>query len=94
LLFIQQQKEASMSAKKARSKENGAAKHNGANGDAQNVSTNGDAQVSPDPLAEPITYKLSDEEIARKAYALWEERGRPVGSAEEDWFRAKEELSA
>jgi hypothetical protein len=74
-----------MSAKKARSKQNGTPQPNGANGDAQ---------VSPDPLAEPITYSLSDEEIARKAYALWEERGRPLGSAEDDWFKAKEQLSA
>jgi len=35
---------------------------------------------------------LSDEEIAFKAYALWEYRGRPLGSPEEDWFRAREEL--
>jgi len=35
----------------------------------------------------------SDEEIARKAYALWEDRGRPMGSPEEDWYRAKDELT-
>lgn len=34
------------------------------------------------------------EEIARLAYAYWEERGRPLGSAEEDWFRAERELRA
>jgi hypothetical protein len=28
----------------------------------------------------------------RLAYRLWEERGRPYGSPEEDWFRAQEEL--
>ncbi len=38
-------------------------------------------------------HSLSDDEIARKAYELWEYRGRPVGSPEEDWFRAKNELS-
>ena len=32
------------------------------------------------------------EEIAALAYKLWVERGRPEGSAEEDWFRAAEQL--
>ena len=33
------------------------------------------------------------EEVARRAYELWEQRGRPNGSREEDWFRAESELS-
>lgn len=37
---------------------------------------------------------LPDEEIARKAYALWESRGKPFGSPEEDWYRAMQELRA
>ena len=32
------------------------------------------------------------EEIARLAYAYWEARGHPHGSAQEDWFRAEREL--
>ena len=35
---------------------------------------------------------LSHEEIARLAYAYWEARGYPHGSAQEDWFRAEREL--
>jgi hypothetical protein len=31
--------------------------------------------------------KPSHEAIARRAYELWEERGRTEGSQEEDWFR-------
>lgn len=31
-------------------------------------------------------------EIAALAYQLWMERGRPEGSADEDWFRAEEQL--
>ena len=31
----------------------------------------------------------SHEAIALLAYALWEQRGRPVGSPEEDWVRAE-----
>jgi len=32
------------------------------------------------------------EEIAHLAYFYWEQRGRPDGCPEEDWFRAEEEL--
>lgn len=31
-------------------------------------------------------------EIERLAYRFWEERGRPFGSPEEDWFKAEREL--
>jgi len=34
------------------------------------------------------------EQIVSLAYALWQERGCPEGSAEEDWFRAEQELAA
>ncbi len=34
----------------------------------------------------------SHEEIARRAYQFWEERGKPHGSDEEDWHRAEREL--
>lgn len=33
------------------------------------------------------------QEVALRAYRLWEERGSPVGSPEEDWFRAEQEIS-
>ena len=32
------------------------------------------------------------EEILKLAYRFWEERGRPFGSPEEDWFRAEREF--
>lgn len=31
-------------------------------------------------------------EIEKLAYRFWEERGRPFGSPEEDWFKAESEL--
>lgn len=31
-------------------------------------------------------------EIAALAYEFWIQRGCPIGSPEEDWFRAEEEL--
>ena len=32
-------------------------------------------------------------EVAALAYQLWQDRGSPVGSPDEDWFRAERELS-
>jgi len=32
---------------------------------------------------------MNDDDVARLAYQLWEERGRPFGSPDEDWFRAE-----
>lgn len=32
------------------------------------------------------------EDIARLAYALWQQRGCPSGSAEFDWFEAEQKL--
>ena len=34
----------------------------------------------------------SQQDIAELAYALWEERGMPIGSAEEDWIEAERQL--
>jgi len=35
---------------------------------------------------------LDYERVARLAYSYWEARGCPIGSPEEDWFRAEHEL--
>ena len=51
-------------------------------------------KIAAVPPAVPAPSAMSDEEIARKAYFLWESRGRPHGSPEEDWYRAKEQLGA
>ena len=32
------------------------------------------------------------EKIAGLAYQHWQQRGRPIGTTEEDWFRAEEEI--
>ena len=32
------------------------------------------------------------EDVATLAYRLWEERGRPMGSPEVDWYRAEREV--
>ena len=36
----------------------------------------------------------SNQAIAELAYRLWNERGRPHGSEEEDWLEAERQLSA
>jgi hypothetical protein len=32
------------------------------------------------------------EEIERLAFENWQQRGRPIGTPEEDWFRAEDEV--
>ena len=34
----------------------------------------------------------TEEEIRQRAYALWESRGRPMGSPEADWFNAQNQI--
>jgi hypothetical protein len=43
--------------------------------------------------AEPVETP-NHEQIASLAYQLWEQRGYPEGSPDEDWFRAEQELTA
>jgi Protein of unknown function (DUF2934) len=37
---------------------------------------------------------ISDEEIARRAYEIWQSRGCPAGDGHEDWEAAKAELTS
>ena len=39
-----------------------------------------------------LTQNEFQEELARRAHRLWEERGSPHGSSEEDWYRAEQEM--
>ena len=36
---------------------------------------------------------MLDKEIADLAHHYWEQRGRPLGSSEVDWYRAVEEVN-
>ena len=47
----------------------------------------------PRTRARSIKHVLSEDELRQMAYSLWESRGRPFGSPEVDWYRAKEQLS-
>src|SRR5260370_32929171 len=40
-----------------------------------------------------MTATLMHGDIEKLAYRLWEERGRPIGSSETDWFRAERILT-
>ena len=35
-----------------------------------------------------------EERVRQRAFELWEQRGRPIGSSEVDWFRAENEIDA
>jgi hypothetical protein len=48
--------------------------------------------MKSDDLVGQQTENSLHEEIAVLAYHLWEERGRPIGSPEEDWSRAENEI--
>jgi len=50
--------------------------------------------ASPEGLAPSTETHPTHEQIASLAYALWQQRGCPDGSSEEDWFRAEQDLKA
>jgi hypothetical protein len=44
----------------------------------------------PIDLVPDFLYESRHEFVERLAYQLWEERGRPVGSPDVDWFAAEQ----
>ena len=40
----------------------------------------------------PWLSNAQHEQIEKLAYRLWEERGAPLGSPDDDWYRAEQEL--
>jgi hypothetical protein len=51
-----------------------------------------DADQEQCDLDAPPHAEVSVEEIARLAYQYWRERGAPIGTPNEDWLRAEEEI--
>jgi hypothetical protein len=43
---------------------------------------------------EEISVQPTHDDLRKRAYEHWEERGRPIGSPDIDWRRAELELSA
>lgn len=53
----------------------------------------GTSNEPPDIADEAVTAEPANhDEIAALAYEFWTQRGSPIGSPEEDWFRAEAEL--
>jgi hypothetical protein len=55
-----------------------------------NATSHSSALSLPDAFSEAPLHAA----IAKLAYMYWEQRGRPDGSPQEDWFRAEHELRA
>jgi len=54
---------------------------------------NGSRAQSSVPSFAPSSAAGREEEIRRRAYELYEQRGRQDGGAEQDWFRAEAEVT-
>jgi hypothetical protein len=73
--------------KKKRSKMNGKAE--------ERIPTQNPSAIQPAQKAEPeflLSSVSVQEKIELLAYSFWEQRGRPGGSPDEDWFRAEMEI--
>jgi hypothetical protein len=75
--------------KKAASKPVKPAKATAKRKTSSTVSKAAPATIRPASIAQV----LSENDVRQRAYSLWEGRGRPIGSPEVDWYRAKEQLS-
>jgi hypothetical protein len=52
-------------------------------------------RYSPDAFEEPdkpAVRQPDKETVANLAYRYWQERGSPIGSPDQDWYRAEREL--
>jgi Protein of unknown function (DUF2934) len=56
------------------------------------MNANPPKKLSTSVTGEPQDIELEDH-IRLRAYELYEERGREDGHEQEDWFRAKEEIT-
>jgi len=54
--------------------------------------TNDEVAVVPLAVQPAADGSADEEEIGRLAHQYWMERGSPIGTPEEDWFRAVEEI--
>ena len=58
------------------------------------ASAENESQIHPSASALAAVAAVHEEEVRRRAYEIYEERGRQDGGAEEDWIRAEQELLA
>ncbi len=57
---------------------------------AAGMQSDTNSQTAQDIAA--LAYELDEQDVAALAYELWQARGCPEGSADEDWFHAVDEL--
>jgi hypothetical protein len=50
--------------------------------------------MEPEITAAAESQAVSTDDIAALAYHLWQDRGCPMGSPEEDWYKAEDLLAA
>jgi hypothetical protein len=58
----------------------------------ESQTNHGAESASTTPEREYPVSVVDHEEIARLAYSYWQARGCPIGSPEEDWYRAENDL--
>jgi hypothetical protein len=51
-------------------------------------------ELKPESTITSLAHDLDEQDIAALAFELWQSRGCPDGSQQEDWFRAVEELQS
>ena len=56
------------------------------------VAANPNEPVEPVAQMQEVVPDCNQDEVAALAYKMWQERGCPIGSDQEDWFRAKNEV--
>jgi len=52
------------------------------------------AIAAPALMPAPVKKAVSTDEIARRAYSIWEQQGRPSGKEREHWLLAEQQLQA
>lgn len=45
--------------------------------------------TTSEPEVQPVTENLDQNEIAARAYQLWQERRCPIGTDQKDWLKAE-----
>ena len=51
--------------------------------------------AAPKATVKPLpTQEITSEQIARRAYSIWEQQGRPGGKEREHWLLAEQELKS
>jgi hypothetical protein len=51
-------------------------------------------ELKPEGAITTLAHDFDEQDIAQLAYELWQSRGCPDGSPQEDWFRAVEQLQS